>query len=272
MDNHSKKEEKLCAYCKSPGPFTKEHITPSFLYKKLPDHKFGYHPKADQFLTYEATIRDVCGQCNSGPLSKLDKYGEFFYSKNRCYREFNSLRWVPIEYDYNLLLRWLLKISYNAMRALDYDNDLIRGCVPFILSGENFPYNSEILVEIVRNYKIKEREREHLPKEIRDWKYLPADSLRVGQSIIVSEQVLGRFIAIKAFYFDVFISSNDCPPKIYNDLLTVFREKIPDAKKLDPEEKLISITTSRRTMMDAYKDQGTRIMEPWIRYKTSKIK
>ena len=54
-----------CAYCGNIAPLTREHVVPSFVYKKNPLGKFGYNPKADAFITYEAQIKDVCAECNN---------------------------------------------------------------------------------------------------------------------------------------------------------------------------------------------------------------
>ena len=69
---------------------TKEHIFPSFLYRQFPDHKFGYNPRADRFLTCEAQIRDVCQRCNNGTLSELDAYAKRFLTSIACEQTYRS--------------------------------------------------------------------------------------------------------------------------------------------------------------------------------------
>ena len=64
---------RLCAYCKSAGPLTREEIFPKFLSEKV-----GYTTFVDQTrdgaVLGPVTVRDVCEQCNGVRLSALDNY------------------------------------------------------------------------------------------------------------------------------------------------------------------------------------------------------
>ena len=71
-----------CAYCSNEAELTREHIVPNFLYRANPRAKFGFNPKADRFITWEAQIKDVCLKCNGHHLSKLDSYAHQFCSEN----------------------------------------------------------------------------------------------------------------------------------------------------------------------------------------------
>jgi len=154
-----KDSTKLCAYCGGGGSLTREHIIPDFLYRQYPEHKFGYHSKARRYLKYEAKIHDVCMDCNSGPLSALDAYGKSFVEENHCHRQFVERRDIHIWYDYDMLLRWLLKISYNMIRASGRETTSIKPWVEFILNNQRRPGSSEICVEIIRNERISREDR-----------------------------------------------------------------------------------------------------------------
>lgn len=104
-----------CAYCPSTGPFTKEHIWPKALIKKY-DNLKTYNPKSNKFYTGESVIKDVCAICNNEKLSPLDGYMSMFYDKS-LHRIIAAGETAHIEFDYSLLLRSLLKISYNSTRA-----------------------------------------------------------------------------------------------------------------------------------------------------------
>src|SRR5262245_37975395 len=47
---------RTCAYCGNPGPLTREHVVPDFLYRDFPDQKLGYHEQAKKFLTFDAMV------------------------------------------------------------------------------------------------------------------------------------------------------------------------------------------------------------------------
>ena len=96
---------RLCAYCKSPGPLTREEIFPKFLSEKV-----GYTTFVDQTrdgaVLGPFTVRDVCEQCNGVRLSALDNYVASLYREY-----FSKPVDAPVDilfrYSYRLLVRWL---------------------------------------------------------------------------------------------------------------------------------------------------------------------
>jgi len=157
------------------------------------------------------------------------------------------------------------------MRSSAHAIELVKGCIPFILEGEGLPYNSDIFIEIIRNYKVKHADRHHLPEETKDWKYLPPITFRIGQmSGSIDAKYFSRYFAIKAFYFYVLLFPQDCAPEEHDNVLSVFHETHRHAKRLDPNQELISIRTSTRTVLDAYEDQAMSTMKKWIEYYSAK--
>ena len=98
-----------CAYCSSEAELTREHIVPNFLYRANPRAKFGFNPKADRFITWEAQIKDVCLNCNGLYLSKLDSYAHQFCLENGIDRPITDEKTIRFVYDFSLLSRFLLK-------------------------------------------------------------------------------------------------------------------------------------------------------------------
>lgn len=109
------KKPNSCAYCPSSGPFTREHIWPKSLIIKY-EELHTFNPRTNKFYTGEAVIKDVCATCNNDKLSPLDTYLTklFDASFDRVLQPGES---ANLEFDYSLLLRGLLKISYNSARA-----------------------------------------------------------------------------------------------------------------------------------------------------------
>src|SRR6266850_835259 len=110
-----------------------------FLYRESPDQKVGYNQRADRFMTWEAVVRDVCDKCNNGPLSTLDGYARNFLSSINYKRTYVESARMEFEYKYDLLLRWLLKVSYNAARALSTVQPLLQDSVAYIRDGGDRP-------------------------------------------------------------------------------------------------------------------------------------
>jgi hypothetical protein len=271
MNASPKEQERQCAYCKGPGPFTREHVTPNFLYKRHPDQKFGYNPRADAFLEWEATVRDVCKKCNSGPLSQLDQYGERFYLQNRCSRLFTSWKIVKVSYDYNLLLRWLLKMSFNAVRFKGESSEFLERSVPFILKGLPLSYQSDAFIEIVRDKKIRPEEKQFLSEQYKSLKSIESRWFRLGWILprFISSHFIGRFVGIQAFYFYVFLFSPDCSIQTRDKVLEICLEEIRQAIRLAPDRQQVSIPVSNRTVLDVYEDQAKKLMPKWLLYQAT---
>lgn len=130
----------LCSYCDHDRAATREHIIPSWYYKHDPSpDDVGFMEKAKgKIIKTELVIRDVCGVCNNGPLSELDAYGKelFFSHLNRYVFKDSS---ESLSYDYEKLVRWLLKISYNSARAHDSDAIILAQYKKAILGEQALP-------------------------------------------------------------------------------------------------------------------------------------
>jgi hypothetical protein len=141
-----------CAYCGKIGLLTNEHVFPRFLYNIFPEHDSRYFDKFPQkgFYyqeNYEPKIKDVCQKCNNTVLSQLDSYAADFIKKY-CLKIVMKEP-VKISYDFNLLIRWLLKTAYNSARILDSDKFLFEPLRVNILKGKN-PDHTGFLIGLIR--------------------------------------------------------------------------------------------------------------------------
>jgi hypothetical protein len=72
----------VCAFCDRDVPrLTKEHLWPAALHNRagkvnpIPGDRYQFYlKKIDKTVVGEPQIRDVCAECNNGPLSMLDEY------------------------------------------------------------------------------------------------------------------------------------------------------------------------------------------------------
>ena len=110
----------VCAYCKQHGEMTREHLWPASLHRRLmetTDQKRSafWLARLQKEIPSEPQIRDVCAHCNNVVLSELDGYvcGLFDRALSRIPAFDEPVR---LEYDYHLLKRWLLKMSFNSAR------------------------------------------------------------------------------------------------------------------------------------------------------------
>lgn len=116
--------KRQCAYCGNLEFLTREHIWPTSLVKKFKEQLITYNAKVDKFHAGEATIGDVCKICNNQNLSNLDNYLCSLYEK--YFKEvLHPGMEVKIRFNYDKLLRVLLKISYNTTRAFNQDKESV---------------------------------------------------------------------------------------------------------------------------------------------------
>lgn len=268
------KSSKKCAYCGAHGKLTREHIIADFLYRESPDQKLGYNQRADRFMTWEAKLNDVCQACNNGPLSELDGYAaEFLKSIDYC-KTYCSDANVRFAYDYDMLFRWLLKVSFNASRTTSEPSSALRECAPYILGCGKRPSAAFLAVEVVRDTPIPEREKRSLPGIARDWEFIPTKMFRVGPGILVPprhhrEELPGhvlRFVAINAWYFIFALVPHPAPRSSRCQLQRVFQELYPCATMLKPASQRAEVRVSTRTGLDAYRTQGLRVADQWRQY------
>ena len=146
---------KKCAYCGSVDAFTKEHIFPNGIIHRLDEDLISYNDKSDTTFKADLVIRDVCGSCNNGVLSNLDNYLCSVY--DQCM----SSAILPgkdakLLYEYDLLLRSLLKISFNSARASSDGSKAVntyRSLIPYIVGRVSTTPNVMLRLQIVTSAK-----------------------------------------------------------------------------------------------------------------------
>ncbi len=122
-----------CAMCRNPRQLTKEHIWPAGFLRRS-DYEIRYSARAKRTFGGDLTIKDVCGECNNGPLSRLDAYACELYDRYFAKMPRRS-EVVTFEYDFGRLTRWLLKIAFNSARSNGSpDIDLLQPYAPVILA------------------------------------------------------------------------------------------------------------------------------------------
>lgn len=104
-----------CAYCGSKSKLTREHVFPDFL-EKFSDSFGLYYSNSVKgaYLPIAPTVKDVCGICNNGVLSQLDEYVSGLY-KEHFHIELTDT--ITIHANRSLMVRWLLKVLFNAARS-----------------------------------------------------------------------------------------------------------------------------------------------------------
>ncbi len=104
----------ICIYCDKEKKLTKEHVFPDFIEKKSESRGLYYSASAEKYVPNAPVVKDVCKECNNIKLSKLDSYASELYEK---YFKYEISSTTTIKIDRDKLIRWLLKVLFNAQRS-----------------------------------------------------------------------------------------------------------------------------------------------------------
>jgi hypothetical protein len=167
-----------------------------------------------------------------------------------------------------MLLRWLLKVSYNAMRAADRDLSAVSDCTGFILGTESSSFHPEIFLEVIRNIPIPERARHKLPAPLKESESLTAHRFRLGTFGFPGSETISvcRFVVLNAFYFYVMLLPATLRTEQIDEILLGFRKSFRFAFRLRPTRRSVAIKVSRNTLEDVYRDQFLRELPAWEEY------
>jgi len=146
----------------------------------------------------ELVISDVCSECNNERLSPLDSYLCSLFDKYFI-NFIEEEKPFIFEYNYDLLLRAIMKITFNSSRTVTrIDNDFEK-FKNYILYGNEKQENIIVKLDIVT------------PTIENGEKYYP-NSARCGTVIIKkpSDKYILRGLSINSFYFYIIIAKDDC--------------------------------------------------------------
>jgi hypothetical protein len=194
-----------CAYCGNARLLTREHVWPrGFLVRGK--YAIKYSRKADKTFRGDLVVRDVCSVCNSGPLSNLDSYACSLFDRYFS-KEVEFFQTIQFDYEYGMLLRWLIKVSYNAARATNpHDSRLLSLYTPAILcESECSPIYANVFLATVGPETVLDKNgdvvRKIYPVMTRSGPILFPD-------LILPDGILVRAVYINAFAFTLLITES----------------------------------------------------------------
>jgi hypothetical protein len=255
-----------CAYCGSPGPATHEHLWPAALHRRhLEANEQDFHAiwlaRLQKTLPTEPTLRDVCANCNNGPLSELDSYicGLFDETLVRIPRRHER---VVLNYKYHPLKRWLLKMCFNSAR-IHSSRDLqgLQALAPYILGrSDGLGRSVQVFAELTYPQAIPEGEG----PESRDTKALLEPTLnRVGHLYFnvpgVGRKLL-RSVHLRAYSFLValWLPGGSRAEQIdFADVLTTLRE---DTVLLRPSRASVALRSGAMGAWDSFKHSRSELV------------
>lgn len=140
--------KRTCAYCGEGSDLTNEHVFPECFRKTFGAISTAKTSTGEKAITSALEIGDVCARCNSGPLSQLDAYlcglNDEYFSK--IVHPGGRIRFI---FDFDLLLRMLLKLGYNVARARKWPLRNWQGTAPYILGKAPYPSGLRVFLQLM---------------------------------------------------------------------------------------------------------------------------
>jgi hypothetical protein len=178
-----------CAFCRKPGPLTREHIWPKWLHDSH-DYSLKYHMAPDKVLPAEHVIKDVCAECNNGPLSALDDYARSLHQRYFI-KVYQTIKKATFHCDFEKLTKWLLKVSYNSARASRAaDVELLSLYAPYIITPGCSPAFAAISVSLLGQLIVIDRNTGFRQATELTWCRSGSVSLSAAQSAVMSVRMI----------------------------------------------------------------------------------
>jgi len=258
----------VCAYCGKAGKLTKEHLYPQFLNRYMGTRFLGYNEAADKVTVGERVIRDVCFTCNNESLGALDGYGHQYFQANKLEQVFTEEKVTEVLYDYDLLLRWVLKISYNSFRTVDFSDDPFVSLLPYILTGKNRPKPKfvKLLIEVIRGHKLTDDERPRFSPRLQKTGYLPCHILCSGRVMNCTPAIPChlRHFQLNAHRFTLCLFPYSTRSAQSDHVVRIFRRQFPFAVTLNQDSTKMPIRISRRDIVEIHAGPA---VYPWQRFR-----
>ena len=225
-----------CAYCgNASNPLTREHLWPISLSRRFNEDATNPHffleRSPQKFLIGEPTVKDVCCVCNNGELSQLDVYACELYDRFWC-KKIERGQVIKFDYDYDRLIRWLLKISFNSARIHDSDPGILNYYSKYMIGRFRAPRNMRLFLQLI-SPAIVNAEGEALTKgEVKAGTKFYPDRLREGHTALSNYELksaVGRSVIINAFAFSIFVYDRNAPETNMRRLEVAFAEASPSA-------------------------------------------
>lgn len=242
-------KQTMCAYCKEEKALTKEHLWPTSLHARLyaaneQNENHFWLARLQRTIPNEPQIKDVCAYCNNVTLSVLDSYiCKLFDQSFSNIVKYNEK--ISFEYDYHLLKRWLLKMSYNSARIHNaHDLQALEGMLPYIL-GKNDKLGRCIQLFVLLTYPEKVKKHEIDTTIASDEVIILEPTIhRVGHFLFrvpnIGEKIL-RAVHLRSFSFLLAFWLPSGGKAEQNDFESIITTKINGLKLLRSNENNITL-------------------------------
>ena len=233
----------ICAYCVWANDLSKEHLFPKFLHERSQGSMISVARTAlgDKAVSGELKIGDVCKRCNNGPLASLDNYVCDLHDRFFNYIAHSGDR-VDFRFDFERLLRWLLKVGYNIARARGGTIDSSTDLANYILNGTHRPTGFRVFLQLIIPTPTSSRTWVTIP----DAPEIPPAPARID---FLDVRVLVGFniafaLSLNSYLFHVFKEDHRVPRNIRARILKSLLKNMPGAYEMTDRNRAIVCSSS----------------------------
>jgi len=197
--------------------------------------------EGDKAIGGALEIGDVCARCNNEKLSVLDTYicelhDQYFKTIVHAGDR------VDFRFDFDRLLRWLLKTGYNTARARGWHVKRESKLPQYILGEGQRPSGFRVFLQLIIP----------TPTSSREWVVKP-DAAEVPPApgridlLDVSKLVgfnMGYVVSLNSYLFHIFKEVDTVPPRIRRLVLKNLLKHMPGAYEITDKERAIVYSSS----------------------------
>lgn len=237
------KAGRVCAYCGSGSDLTNEHLFPECIYERTQGSmiSIALTPEGDKAIGGALEIGDVCARCNNEKLSALDAY--ICELHDRYFKTIvHSGDRVDFRFDFDRLLRWLLKTGYNTARARGWHIKKESTLPQYILGEVARPAGFRVFLQLIIP----------TPTSSREWKVKP-DAAEIppapGRIDLLDVSKLAGFnmayvVSLNSYLFHIFKEVEAVPRKIRNLVMRNLLKNMPGAYEITDKSRAIVYSSS----------------------------
>ena len=256
----------VCAYCRQDRFLTREHVIPAFIYdfqKKMEQSVIGWNEVAQRMVGGEGKVKDVCADCNNRVLGELDAYGKQMLTNSGLLVQNYTKRDLTLQYDYSLLLRWLLKVSFNSSRTDGAHSPLFEKYVPFMRGLELSPSRNQVAVLLYlarpETLGASRIAAEPFVRIANGSSLLNPFLVRICYGTILGEHryvLRSNIFGPAAFHLMMF--EDNVLPGHAATAIRHLTKLTPGAVELSPKRKLVQVQAGQKSWLDLYENQIVR--------------
>jgi hypothetical protein len=238
-----KKTNRVCAYCGSVTELSNEHLFPKFLHERSQGSMISVARTAlgDKAVSGELKIGDVCKRCNNGQLASLDNYVCDLHDRFFTTIVHPGDR-VDFRFDFERLLRWLLKTAYNIARARGGAIESFADLVNYILNGTNRPKGFRVFLQLIIPTATSSREWLNMP-DVAEIPPAPARIDFLDVRILVGFNI-AFVLSLNSYLFHVFKEDHRVPRNIRALIWKNLHKNMPGAYEITDKHRAIVYSSS----------------------------